>query len=178
MADEVPPDAPPTPPPVPPPAVPVVAPVVPVSPAESGEELDEERGILEGIVPRKSKRDSATTALGKFVTGRIFVKPNVRESELLHHRAKIAFCDAAALAVPLMFNELGKKKPNPVILNGAQWVLSKSGIAVDSLPVSRDDREKQMADDREAASMTNEELMQRQAARLQAMNASQAKKEE
>ncbi len=149
----------------------------PTTPPISELPLDEERAILDGIIPgmdagggKGKRRLGQGSQYGRFVAARMLEKPNFRESELLNHRAKVAFVDGAALAVPLYFSELGKPKPNKVILDGAMAAMRGAGIVVDSVPVSQQDRAKQIDVDREAASMSNEDLMRRQQERLRAMN--------
>lgn len=156
----------------PPPAV-----AFPTTPPVSELPLDEERAILDGIIPgmdagggKGKRRLGQGSQYGRFVAARMLEKPNFRESELLNHRAKVAFVDGAALAVPLYFSELGKAKPSKVILDGAMAAMRGAGIVVDSVPVSQQDRAKQIDVDREAASMSNEDLMRRQQERLRAMN--------
>ncbi len=137
-----------------------------------------ERALLASILPGSEVKGMAGTArrlmqgksaLGRFAAGRMLEKANVRESELLHHRAKVAFVDAAAITVPMFFNELGRTKPNPVVLAGCQWAISKSGIAVDSVPISQEQRTVQMAEDRELANLSPAELKARISERVQNM---------
>lgn len=163
---------------------PEVASAHPELEAGDGISTDTERTMLAGILPgsggrklegRAKKILRGSTPLGAFTVDRMLGTPNARESALLTLRGRVAFVDASAMTVAMYFNELGKAKPNKTILDGCAWAMSHAGIAVDSVPISTQDRDRQMADDRKAASMTNAELMQRQADRLRALQEGPAK---
>lgn len=137
---------------------------------EADAEDDAERAMLSEIIPGSDGPTLRTealrlmrvqSALGHFTAGRLLKKPDREGSELLHHRAKVAFVDGAALAVPMLMSELGSKKPNKQRIDGCLAVIKAAGIAVDSVPVSSKQREKEMAEDREAANASPAELRQR-----------------
>lgn len=147
--------------------------------------VDEERAILAGVLPgsekgvRRLRGDAkqlirSGSALGKFAAHRLLEKPSARESELLNHRAKVAFYDASAMCVPMYFNELGKNHPNKVILDGAMAAMRGAGIVVDSTPLSQADRTKAVDEAIEVSSMSQEQLLARVTQRLAAMRSSPA----
>lgn len=170
----------------PPAEVPGAPPPPPVS-SVPGEAADPERAVLSGIIPgtggkrltqQATKMMRVKPGLGQFAAQRLLEKPNQRESELLHHRAKVAFVDAAALTVPMLFSEIGADKPSKVRMDACLAVIKAAGIAVDSVPVSAKQREEQMAEDREAANMDPAELKERISQRLLKMRGDADKSEE
>jgi hypothetical protein len=168
-------------------AAPLLAPPPPVRPPppETEVPIDEERAILSAAIPGSEKgarklRGEAKqlirsgSALGRFAAQRILSKADRRESELLNHRAKVAFYDTAALCVNVYYNELGKPKPNKVVLDGAMAAMRGAGIVVDSTPLSQDDRAKAVDEAREVSNMEPAELLSRVTQRLAAMRSKPA----
>lgn len=158
----------------PPDAAPAPAEVVPtVIPPASGpvsgsfDDVDEERALLAGIVPGTegdalavdaAKLMRVKNATGRFAASRMFEKPSKRESEVLHHRAKCALVDAAALTVPMFFSELAEDSPNKVRLDGCLAVMRGTGLMVDGVPISGGQREKDMAETRKLAERSTSEI--------------------
>lgn len=177
----------PAPPAVVEPPTPLLAPPPPVRPPppETEVPIDEERAILSAAIPgsehgsRKLRGEAkqlirSGSALGRFAAQRILSKADRRESELLNHRAKVAFYDTAALCVNVYYNELGKPKPNKVVLDGAMAAMRGAGIVVDSTPLSQDDRAKAVDEAREVSNMEPAELLSRVTQRLAAMRSKPA----
>ena len=151
----------------------------PAPPPVSEVPLDDERAMLAAMLPGSAGKElrgdakrilGGSTALGRFVASRMLETPSFRQSSLIYARAKAANIDGASMTVARFYNELGKPNPNKVVLDGCLAVMRGTGIMVDSVPVSQVDRAKQIDEDREAASMTNSELMTRQAERLRLMS--------
>lgn len=150
-------------------------------PPESVEVVpDAERAAIQSALSRSrgggmSQQDRRILRInrpqGRFAAQRLLEGSDTFESELLNRRAKIAFLDSAALCVPALFNELAAKKPNKSRIDGYLAVLRGAGIIVDTAPVSPKDRQKQIDEDRVAASATNEEVKQRIADKMREMNA-------
>lgn len=140
---------------------------------------DADRVALEGALTAPAGQEAGDarvrrlgrikSPLGMFVASKILGKPSRRESEILLHRSRAAFVDGAAMTVPILFNEIGSKNPNKVRIDACLAVQRGAGIMVDSVPVSAEQRKKQIDHDRKLAERSTEEIKAGLVDRLSAM---------
>ena len=69
---------------------------------------------------------------------------------------------------------MGKDEPSKVKIDACLALQRGTGIMVDSVPVNDADRQKTIAEDREVASMSPQQLLERVTGRLQAMRSASA----
>lgn len=159
----------------------------PRPPVESEVPVDDDRSTLAGILPGSEGRvlkgeakevlfgkSQEGSALGRFVASRMLEKPSFRESTLLYHRAKVGFVELASMSVAILANEIGKEDPSKVKIDACLAIQRGAGIMTDSVPVNDADRQKTIAEDREVASMSPQQLLERVTGRLQAMRSASA----
>ena len=107
-----------------------------------------------------------SNAAGRFAASQVLEGSDSLESELLNRRAKSALLNYAAIASVRLVDELNRKKPNKVRVDGLLAICRGTGILVETAPVSPKARQAEIEADRTAASQSNEELIARQKERL------------
>lgn len=160
--------------------VPFVPPPVPVS-VESPGAGDVDSAVMDGALSgpfdEPSTKDlerrtarllgvASGNELGRFAASRLLGRQKGRESEVLHHRAKVAFVDSASLCVTRFYSELGKKKPNKVVLDACLAAMRGAGIVVDTIPLSTKDKAKERQEDRARTDLSTAELAEKVQERL------------